>query len=131
MKDWATMPLRLGLGIMFLAHGLQKAFGLLGGSGIEGFSQMISGLGFSPATPIAYLVAYIELIGGLLLIVGLFTRITSAVLIIVMLVAMLKVHFSNGFFAMNGGYEYNFIIICSCISLLISGPGHLSIYKKL
>lgn len=38
MKDWATLPLRLGLGIMFLAHGLQKAFGILGGSGIEGFS---------------------------------------------------------------------------------------------
>lgn len=92
---------------------------------------MISGLGFSPATPIAYLVAYLELIGGLLLMVGLFTRITSVVLIIVMLVTMMKVHFSNGFFAMNGGYEYNFIIICSCISLLISGPGHLSIYKKL
>ena len=131
MKDWAALPLRVGLGLMFVMHSLQKAFGLLGGSGIEGFSQMISGLGFFPSTPIAYLVAYVELIGGSLLILGLFTRIASILLIINMVVAIIKVHFVNGFFAMNGGYEYNFIIICSCISILISGPGHLSIYKKL
>jgi putative oxidoreductase len=116
---------------MFLAHGLQKAFGLFGGSGIGGFSKMLSSLGFSPLTPFAYLVVYIELIGGLLLILGLFMRIASFLLIIVMLVAIFKVHFTNGFFMMSGGYEYNFIIICSCISLLISGPGHLSITKKL
>ena len=130
MRDWATLPLRLGLGVMFLAHGLQKAFGMLGGSGIEGFSQMLSSLGFAPAVPFAYLVAYIELLGGLFLILGLFTRVSSVMLVMVMIVAMFKVHFSNGFFGMNGGYEYNFIIILSCLSLLISGPGHLSICKK-
>jgi len=130
MRNWATLPLRLGLGIMFLAHGLQIAFGMFGGSGITRFSEMLSSLGFAPATAFAYLVAYIELLGGLFLIAGLFTRISSALLLIVMLVAIFKVHFTNGFFAMSGGYEYNFIIICVCISLLISGPGHISINKK-
>jgi putative oxidoreductase len=130
MRDWAALPLRLGLGIMFVLHGLQIAFGMFGGTGIEGFSQMLSSLGFSPATPLAYIVAYFELIGGILLILGLFTRVASIVLILVMLVAIIKVHLSNGFFAMSGGFEYNFIIICACASLLISGPGHLSIHKK-
>ncbi|MFH1621895.1 MAG: hypothetical protein ABIA97_02095 [Candidatus Omnitrophota bacterium] len=38
----STRPLRFGLGIMFLVHGLKKAFGMLGGSGIRGFSEMLS-----------------------------------------------------------------------------------------
>ena len=131
MMNWATLPLRLGLGIMFMAHGLQKAFGMFGGSGIAKFSKSLSGLGFSPAIPFAYLVVCIELIGGILLILGLFSRIASSLLLILMVVAVIKVHLAHGFFSMNGGFEYNFLIMCACISLMISGPGNLSIYKKL
>ena len=46
MKNWATLPLRLGLGVMFIAHGLQKALGAFGGPGIEGFSKMLSARAF-------------------------------------------------------------------------------------
>lgn len=131
MKNWTPLPLRLGLGVMFAAHGLQKAFGLFGGSGIDGFSKMLEGLGFSPATPLAYAVAYIELIGGICLILGLLTRVVSVLLLGVIVVAAVKVHLPNGFFMMAGGYEYNFIIISALIALLISGSGKLGITKKL
>ena len=77
MSSWASLVLRLSLGIMFTAHGLQKAFGLFEGSGIEGFTSMLSGLGFTPAAFWAYLAAYLELIGGIFLILGILVRSSS------------------------------------------------------
>jgi putative oxidoreductase len=130
MMDLAILILRLGLGIMFTGHGLQKVFGLFGGPGIKGFSGMLSGLGFAPAMFFAYLVGYIELLGGLSLILGISTRISSALLLIVMLVAAYKVHLAKGFFLSNGGFEYVFIIATICIALIIIGGGKYSIFKK-
>jgi len=51
MEKWASLPLRLGLGIIFIGHGAQKAFGIFGGPGIQGFAKMLASLKFSPATP--------------------------------------------------------------------------------
>ena len=133
MRGWAILPLRIGLGAVFVAHGLQKAFGLFGGSGIEGLSRMLSGLGFVPASLWAHILAYVELLCGVCLLIGFLVRISSGLLLVVMLVAILKVHLANGFLMMSGGYEYNFVIICICIALLIAGQGSLSMpyFKKL
>ncbi|MDD5730688.1 MAG: DoxX family protein [Candidatus Omnitrophica bacterium] len=130
MKGWGSLPLRLGLGIMFAAHGLQQAFGMLGGPGLQGFAKMLSNMGFGPSVFWAGLAAYSELIGGLCLILGIFTRLATIPLLIFMLVAVIKVHLAKGFFLSAGGYEYNFIIVCGLISLLITGPGKFSLTKK-
>lgn len=125
--DWASLVLRLGLGVMFMAHGLQKTFGLFSGPGMQGFRQMLAGLGFVPAGFWAYLGAYTELLGGAFLILGLFTRGSAALLLVFMLVAILKVHLSKGFFLSSGGFEYPFIIICSLAALLILGGGNFAL----
>lgn len=127
---YASLVLRIGLGIMFMAHGLQKAFALFGGPGIKGFADMLNGLGFSPAIFWAYVAAYVELIGGVCLILGLFTRISASLLFILIVVAVLKVHISKGFFLADGGYEYAFIIACMCLALIIAGGGKISLLKK-
>ncbi|MCX5710641.1 MAG: DoxX family protein [Candidatus Omnitrophica bacterium] len=131
MADLASLVLRLGLGVMFFAHGLQLALNKFGGPGPKGFSQMLTGLGFAPALFWAYLAGYTTLIGGLFLILGLFTRGAAFALIIFMLVALIKVHLSKGFFLMNGGYEYNFIVICALIALMILGSGKYGITPKI
>jgi putative oxidoreductase len=131
MKDWASVPLRLGLGVVFLGHGLQKVFGLFGGPGIDGFAKMLSGLGFAPAVSWAYLAALVELLGGLFLILGICVRISSALIFIVMAVATVKVHLAKGLFLSSGGFEYNLVIISVCLALLLSGPDKLCITKKL
>jgi putative oxidoreductase len=130
MMELASLILRLGLGVMFMAHGLQKTFGLFGGPGMDGFSKMLAGLGFSPATFWAYLAAYVELLGGLALITGLSTRISSLLLLILIVVATAKVHLAKGFFLSNGGFEYNLIIACVCLALMIMGTGKYGINKK-
>lgn len=126
----AILVLRLALGFMFVAHGTQKAFGLFGGPGIGGFSEMLSGLGFKPSVLWAYLAAYTELIGGIFLIAGLFTRGSAAALLILIVVAASKVHLRKGFFLSAGGFEYTFIIAAICIALIITGPGKYAIIQS-
>jgi putative oxidoreductase len=122
--------LRLGLGVVFLAHGLQKTLGLFGGPGIEGMSKMLAGLGFSLATPFAWIVGLGEFLGGLCILLGIFPRISASIIAIIMLVAIFKVHLKNGFFAMGGGFEYPFLILFCCLCLIITGSGKLSLFDR-
>ena len=130
MLDLGILVLRLALGIMFVAHGLQMAFGLFGGSGVKGFSQMLSGLGFAPAMLWAYIASYTVLLGGLLVIFGVQTRLAAVLLLIFILTAGISVHLGKGFFLSNGGYEYTFIIAAICLALILLGPGKFNIFNK-
>lgn len=130
MMDLAILILRLGLGVMFMGHGAQKVFGMFGGSGIQGFSKFLETLKIVPAIPWAYAAAYLELLGGLCLILGFFTRITAILLLILIATAAVKVHLAKGFFLQTGGFEYTFIIACVCIALILLGGGKFSLIKK-
>jgi len=128
--DIALFLLRFSMGILFVAHGSQKVFGAFGGGGISNFSAMLSGLGFNPPLFWAYLAGYVELLGGLFLLAGFLTRTSAALLFILIIVATLKVHLTKGFFLSNGGFEYNFVITCVLLAILIAGPGKFSLIKK-
>ncbi len=128
MLDWGILVLRLGIGIMFVAHGLQMAFGLFGGPGIKGFSGMLSGLGFVPAKFWAIVASYTVLVGGLLLIAGIQTRPAATLLLIFIVTAAVKVHLSKGFFLSNGGFEYTFVIAAACLALILLGSGKFSVF---
>lgn len=131
MISWAILALRIGLGVIFTAHGLQKAFGLFGGTGmINGLSSMLQEIGFRPAIFWAYLAAYVELIGGIFLVLGIFVRTSSVLLLILIAVAAIKVHLKGGFFLANGGIEYTFLIAAACISLIITGAGRFSLWRR-
>lgn len=130
MMDWAIFVLRVVLGFIFLGHGLQKCFGLFAGPGIGGFSEMLSGMGFKPALFWAYIAAYTELIGSLCLISGVFIRIAAVFLLILMIVAIFKVHLTKGLFLSAGGFEYALLIAAACLTLAIAGAGKLSIAAK-
>ncbi len=130
MMDLAILVLRLGLGIMFVAHGLQMSFGLFAGPGVAGFSKMLSGLGFAPAILWSYLAAYVVLFGGLFLILGICVRTAAFLLCIFISVAAIKVHLTKGFFLSNGGFEYTFIIASVCVALIMLGAGKFAIIRK-
>jgi len=130
MGDLGILILRVCLGVVFVAHGLQAVFGFFGGPGMEGFAKMLGGIGFKPALFWAYLGAYTELLGGIFVTCGVFTRISAAFIFIFITVAAVTVHLSKGFFAQQGGFEYNFVLACVCIALILLGPGKISISQK-
>jgi putative oxidoreductase len=129
MIDMAILILRLCLAIVFVAHGAQVAFAAFGGPGIDNFSKMLAGLGFKPALLWAYIGAYTEFIGGLCLLAGFFTRLAAAFILVFISVAAFKVHLAKGFFVQAGGFEYNFVIACICIALILSGGGKFGVNK--
>ena len=127
IAQYGIVPLRVVLGIIFIGHGLQKAFGLFGGPGIDGFAQFLGSMGLQPAILHAYLAAYAELIGGLLLLLGMYTRFAALAIAGTMVVAIVTVHLSGGLFAQNNGFEYPLTILAACIALMGTGGGPLSV----
>ena len=77
------------------------------------------------------LVILLEVVGGVALIFGLFTRLFAVPLTINMLVAALLVHFSNGFFSRDDGYEYTLVLMIACVALALSGPGKAALDRVL
>jgi putative oxidoreductase len=129
--SWSRLVVRLALGIVFFAHGAQKVFGWFGGAGLKAtirtFQQYLK---VPPAA--TTLAAFIECFGGLALIVGALARPAAVGIIVVMLVAIAKVHWKNGFFLATqpgqaNGWEYNFALIAMALAVLIGGAGALSV----
>src|SRR5690349_9371006 len=96
--SFGLLVLCVGLGIVFAMHGWQKLF-QLGVPGVAGFFGM---LGVPVPEVAAIVVSLLELIGGVTIVIGLFTRCLAIPLAIDMLVAALLVHIWGGFFAPNG-----------------------------
>jgi|SRR5680860_227273 len=69
-----TLPLRLGAGVIFAAHGAQKLFGWFGGYGLEGTAGWMASIGLEPGMLMAAMAGSAEFFGGLLLIAGLLVR---------------------------------------------------------
>jgi putative oxidoreductase len=126
----ATLPLRLVLGLIFFAHGSQKLFGLFGGPGLNAAGAGFEQMGFAPGMLWAFLTGAMELGGGILLLLGLLTRVAAGGLSLVMLVAMFAVHWRNGFFldpaGPRHGIEFVLALLGGLIALLIYGGGWAS-----
>lgn len=123
---YALSIVRLLVGITFTLHGSQKVFGFFGGSGLEGFANYISSAFKFPGI-LGYIAAFIEFGGGILLILGLFTQYAALAIMPVMLVAFFGVHFKNGYFAQNGGFEYVLNLLVLLFVLIIGNSDKLSI----
>ena len=114
--EWSMIIIRVSLGIIFLAHGVQKI------SGMDGIVQWFGSIGLPPV--LAYVVATIETVGGAFLILGLFTRVAAAGILFVMLGAIFSVKLSKGFI---GGYEFDVSLLAMALSLILSGSNTLSV----
>lgn len=123
---FAPVPLRMMIGVVFFVHGSQKLFGAFGGGGIAATIAMVSGLGFTPGWLWGWLLAGTEFFGGVLLLLGLLTRYAALALCIPMAVAVFKVLWPSGFFAPKG-FEYPLTLLLGLISLLVSGPGGMTL----
>lgn len=114
--------MRVVLGILFLAHGIAKLQMGLGNVDAWFSSMGISGF-------LAYLVAALELVGGVLLIVGLFTRYVSALFTVMLIGAIITMKFSMGLLGTDGmaGYELDIAFILVSIYLVVAERTRLSL----
>jgi len=125
------VPIRLAFGTIFVAHGAQKLFGWWGGYGLEATGQWMASIGLQPGFSMAMLAGGIEFFGGIAIIVGLLTRPIALVSSLLMLVALILVHWPNGFFISANGYEFALALLAMSVSLSISGSGRLSLDSML
>jgi putative oxidoreductase len=124
-----TLPIRVGAGIIFAAHGSQKLFGWFGGYGLEGTASWMDSIGLAPGILMASLAGGAEFVAGLMLIVGLLVRPAALVLAITMIVAIVAVHLENGFFMATNGFEFALALLVICAALTVRGAGSFSIDK--
>jgi putative oxidoreductase len=121
------LALRLVVGGVFAAHGLQKLAGSFGGSGLGGTEKAMAGTAMHPVKANALLVAGTETLGGAAIALGAATPVAAGGLIATMVTAIRKVHGRNGFFNAKGGYEFNLTLIAALVALVAEGPGPVSV----
>jgi len=129
-NDYAEPILRAALGAILIPHGMQKLFGAFGGMGFAGNAALFDRIGYTPGIFWGTLVGCTELIGGILLVLGLFTRFAAAAVLIFMIAA---VHFTSakGFFWSSGGSEYPLLIGVCALFFLIRGGGKCSLDRMI
>ena len=131
-STWFALPVRLTLAAVMIAHGSQKVLGSFGGSGFNAFISGNPPYGFMrPAWFWLGAAALSELVGGILVGLGFLTRVGAFFIGCTMLTAVAGVHWSNGFFSANRGYEYPLALLGMALSLLISGGGQASVDRAL
>jgi putative oxidoreductase len=117
--NFAPLPLRIIAGIGFMMHGLPKLLD------ISNTQNSFTNMGLPPE--LAIIIGLLEFIGGLAILLGVFTRIAAGLLAIDMIGAILLVKLSKGFI---NGYELDLLYLAIMISLMLTGPGNLSIEKN-
>src|ERR1051326_3321084 len=124
----AQGTLRLILGIVFIVHGAQKLFGWFGGGGVTGTGDFFASLGLNPGVPLGILSGAGEIMGGVLLLFGVWVPVAAVLLTLDMLVAIAfrtsKLGFING-----GGVELNLLILAMVAALVLVGPGAYSVER--
>lgn len=123
----ALLVLRLVVGVTFVAHGSQKLLGAFGGHGMDATAHSFEQIGLRPGRPNAWVAALAEVVGGLLIALGLVTTVAAAAVMGVMFVAALKIHLPHGFFATDGGYEFPLVMTAAAFSLAGVGAGAWSL----
>jgi putative oxidoreductase len=130
-RDYLLSIVRVVLGVVFLAHGAQKALGWFGGYGFGATMGSMEHMGI-PA-PFAFLAIAAEFAGGLGLILGLLSRVAAFGIAVNMVVAVAKFHGANGLF-MNWagtqkgeGFEFHLLALALLVVVMIRGAGALSL----
>ena len=117
LHDAAQMGMRVAVGVIFIVHGFSKF-------GNPGFGGWISSMGIPAEMQIP--IALAEFIPGILLLVGVLTRISASLISIVMLGAIFLVKGASNLTGEHG-YELDLILLASCLVVIVAGPGRVSL----
>lgn len=126
-RDLALLLARIALGSVFVAHGWQKHHQL----GVGGVEAFFSSQNVPLARVAAYFATYVELLGGLLLVLGALTALVGLLLFADMLGALVFVHVENGVFIGNNGYELVAALGTGALVLAVVGAGRFSVDQSI
>jgi putative oxidoreductase len=132
---WYAIPLRLVVGLGFMQHGYAKL-----ARGPEDFINILHAIGVPMAFLLGWATIIVELVGGLLILLGAFVPLATIPMIIVLLVAIFSVHLPNGFSSIKlqsfdaagahfgqPGYETDLLYIAALVALCLGGAGPISV----
>ena len=118
LHDLTHWGLRASIGVIFIVHSLKKFE--------PGWQDwLVNSAGLPPE--MQFPIALAELIGGILLVVGVLTRISASVFSIILLGAIFHIRWENGFFVSQGGWEWDLAMLAVTLSIIVAGPGKISI----
>src|SRR3989440_3015109 len=124
--SYGLLLLRVVVGGTMAGHGSQKLLGWFDGPGLGGVKKMLGSFGFRLPGLMAVGLALSEC-AGLLFALGFLTPLAALGIAVVMLNAVALVHFKNGFWNGNGGYEFNLVLLTVAVAVSATGPGRFSI----
>ncbi len=130
LEPFALPLLRVVMGLTLFPHGAQKAFGWFGGAGFAKFTQIFDTVGYKPGAFWVTVVMLTEMVGGLCLALGLFTRV-AALFIVIFMINAVNFTSAKGFFWTQGGLEYSLLIGVVALVFLIRGGGKYSLDEAL
>jgi putative oxidoreductase len=123
----ATTVLRVVTGATMAGHGLQKLTNSLGGHGPDAAGESFESMGFPSGRQFAIATGVAETAGGALMVAGLGTPLACAMVSGVMAGAIAKVHYKNGFWMTDRGFEYNLHILAATFAVAGAGGGALTL----
>ena len=117
LHDITQWGLRASIGAIFIVHSLKKFD--------PSWQEWLISIGIPPEMQLP--IALAELSGGILLVVGVLTRVTGAVFAVILLGAIFHIRWENGFFVSKGGWEWDLVMLAVVLAIIAAGPGRISI----
>lgn len=126
-SDLAYLIVRVTAGLMLIPHGWAKVMNL----GVDRVATSLGNYGVPSPKPFAIIIMVLETIGGIMIALGLFTRIVAAMLVVEFLVIIFVAHWPKGYAVGAGGIEYPLMWGLLLLAVLLRGGGPWSVDRKL
>ncbi|MCH7560244.1 MAG: DoxX family protein [Nitrosopumilus sp.] len=117
LHDITHWGIRASIGAIFIVHSLKKFD--------SSWQEWLISIGIPPEIQLP--IALAEFIGGILLVVGVLTRVTGSIFAVILLGAIFHIRWENGFFVSQGGWEWDLVMLSIVLVIIAAGPGRISI----
>ena len=117
LHDITHWGISASIGAIFIVHSLKKFD--------PSWQEWLMSIGIPPEMQLP--IALAEFIGGILLIVGVLTRVTGGIFAIILLGAIFHIRWENGFFVSKGGWEWDLVMLAAVLAIIVVGPGRISV----
>jgi putative oxidoreductase len=131
MKSLGLAILRVVVGIVFVMHSYLSLFVFTP----AGQAAFLAQIGLPAPMLMAWILILVHVLGGIMLVVGLWTRVAAAANAVIILGALVKVHLPQGFFlkvmkdGFVGGFEFVLLLLAATVALVLTGGGALAVTR--